>query len=33
MEMHDKKNKKRKNTSGTMECLAFEPAEMVIRTR
>lgn len=33
MEMHDKKNKKRKNTSGTMECLAFEPAELVIRTK
>lgn len=33
MEMHDKKNKKRKNTSGTMECVAFEPAEMIIRTR
>ncbi len=33
MEMHDKKNKRKKNTSGTMECLAFEPAELVIRTK
>lgn len=33
MEMHDKKNKRKKNTSGTMECLAFEPAEMIIRAR
>ncbi|NLN30671.1 MAG: hypothetical protein GX158_05450 [Bacteroidales bacterium] len=33
MEMHDKKNKKSKNTSGTMECLAFEPAELIIHTK
>ena len=33
MEMMDKKNKKKKNTSATMECVAFEPTEMVIYTR
>lgn len=33
MEMEDKKNKKRKNTSATMECVAFEPTNMVIYTR
>jgi hypothetical protein len=35
MEMVDKKNmkKKKKNTSATMECVAFEPTEMVISTR
>jgi len=33
MEMMDKKNKKKKNTSATMECVAFEPTEMVIDTR
>jgi hypothetical protein len=33
MEMVDKKNKKRKNTSGTMECVAFEPSDLVIKTR
>ena len=33
MEMEDKKNKKRKNTSATMECVAFEPTELVINTR
>lgn len=31
--MEDKKNKKKKNTSGTMECVAFEPTKMVIHTR
>jgi hypothetical protein len=33
MEMHDKTNNKKKNTSGSMECVAFEPAELVIRTK
>jgi hypothetical protein len=33
MEMVDKKSKKKKNTSATMECVAFEPTEMVINTR
>lgn len=33
MEMEDKKNKRKKNTSGTMECVAFEPSNMVIRTK
>lgn len=33
MEMVDKKNKKKKNTSATMECVAFEPTEMVIYTK
>lgn len=35
MEMVDKKNKnkKKKNASATMECIAFEPSEMVISTR
>lgn len=33
MEMEDKKNKKKKNASATMECVAFEPTDMVIRTR
>lgn len=35
MEMVDKKNskKKKKNTSATMECVAFEPTEMVISTK
>ncbi len=33
MEMVDKKNKKRKNTSATMECVAFEPSDLVIYTR
>ncbi len=33
MEMVDKKNKKRKNTSATMECVAFEPTETVIYTK
>ena len=32
-EMEDKKNKKKKNTSGTMECVAFAPTKMVIHTR
>ncbi len=33
MEMVDKKNKKRKNTSATMECVAFEPTDLAINTR
>jgi hypothetical protein len=33
MEMVDKKNKKKKNTSATMECVAFEPTNLVINTR
>ena len=33
MEMVDKKNSKKKNTSATMECLAFEPSDLVINTR
>lgn len=35
MEMLDKKNsnKKKKNTSATVECIAFEPVEMVINTK
>ncbi len=33
MEMHDKKNKKGKNISGTMECMAFEPVELTIQTK
>lgn len=33
MEMEDKKNKKNKNTSATMECVAFEPTDMVIYTK
>lgn len=33
MEMEDKKNKKKKNTSATMECVAFEPSDLVISTR
>lgn len=33
MEMEDKTNKKRKNTSATMECVAFKPTELVIKTR
>ena len=33
MEMEDKKNRKKKNTSATMECLAFEPREVVINNR
>lgn len=33
MEMMDKKNRKKKNTSATMECVAFEPTEMVIHTK
>lgn len=33
MEMEDKKNKKKKNTSATMECIAFEPSDLVISTR
>ncbi|GAB1453437.1 hypothetical protein MASR2M47_34930 [Draconibacterium sp.] len=33
MEMVDKKNKKKKNTSATMECTAFEPSNLVISTR
>lgn len=33
MEMVDKKNNKKKNTSATMECVAFEPTDLVISTR
>lgn len=33
MEMVDKTNKKKKNTSATMECVAFEPTDMVIYTK
>ena len=35
MEMVDKKNKKKKkkNTSAIMECVAFEPSQMVIHTK
>ena len=33
MEMVDKKNKKKKNTNATMECVAFEPTNLVINTR
>ena len=33
MVMVDKKNNKKKNTSATMECVAFEPSNLVINTR
>ena len=33
MEMVDKKNNKKKNTTATMECTAFEPSSLVINTR
>lgn len=33
MKMIDKKNKDNKNSSATMECVAFEPTNMVINTR
>ena len=33
MEMVDKKNKNKKNTTATMECIAFEPTNLVISTR
>ena len=33
MEMVDKKGKKKKNTNATMECVAFEPTNLVISTR
>ena len=33
MEMVDKKNKKKKNNSVTMDCVAFEPSNLVINTR
>lgn len=33
MDMTDKKSKKKKNASGTMECVAFEPVNMSISTR
>lgn len=33
MEMVDKKNKKKKNSSVTMECVAFEPTDLIISTR
>ncbi len=33
MEMVDKKNKNKKNASATMECVAFEPTNLVINTR
>ena len=33
MEMVDKKNSKKKNTSAIMECVAFEPGELVINNR
>ena len=33
MEMVDKKNKNKKNLTATMECVAFEPTNLVINTR
>ena len=33
MEMVDKKNKNKKNSNATMECIAFEPTDLVIKTR
>ena len=33
MEMVDKKSKKKKNSNATMECVAFEPTNLVINTR
>ena len=33
MEMVDKKNKNKKNKNATMECVAFEPTNLVINTR
>ncbi|MDD2476190.1 MAG: hypothetical protein PHI32_09785 [Dysgonamonadaceae bacterium] len=33
MQMVDKKNNKKKNTTATMECIAFEPTNLVINTR
>lgn len=33
MKMVDKKNNKKKNTTATMECVAFEPTNLVINTR
>ena len=33
MKMVDKKNKDRKNASATMECVAFEPTNLVMNTR
>ena len=33
MKMVDKKNNKKKNTTATMECVAFEPTDLVIKTR
>lgn len=33
MEMVDKMGKKKKNTNATMECVAFEPTNLVISTR
>ena len=33
MEMVDKKDKKNKNLNATMECVAFEPTNLVINTR
>lgn len=33
MEMVDKKGKKKKNTNAIMECVAFEPTDLVINTR
>ena len=33
MEMMDKKNKDKKNSSATMECVAFEPTNLVINTK
>lgn len=33
MEMVDKKGEKKKNTNATMECVAFEPTDLVINTR
>ncbi len=33
MEMVDKKGDKKKNSNATMECVAFEPTDLVIKTR
>ena len=33
MEMVDKKNNKKKNSTAIMECIAFEPTDLVINTR
>lgn len=33
MEMVDKKNNKKKNSTAIMECIAFEPTDLIINTR